>query len=81
MIKLINDDCLKAMDKLISDGVVVDAIITDPPYNIGKSKCWDKWKSVEEYVEFMGNVFSRAEIILKESQDNRRKHKWLTVKK
>lgn len=30
--KLINDDCLKAMDKLIADGVKVDAIITDPPY-------------------------------------------------
>ena len=31
MITLINDDCLKAMDKLISDGVVVDAIICDLP--------------------------------------------------
>lgn len=41
MIKLINDDCLKAMDKLIADGVVVDAIITDPPYNT--TAChWDK---------------------------------------
>ena len=34
MITLINDDCLKAMDKLIIDGVVVDAIITDPPYGM-----------------------------------------------
>ena len=32
MYRLINDDCLKVMDKLIADGVVVDAIITDPPY-------------------------------------------------
>ena len=32
MLKLINDDCLIAMDKLISDGVVVDAIICDLPY-------------------------------------------------
>ena len=32
MITLINDDCLKAMDKLIANGVVVDAIITDPPF-------------------------------------------------
>ncbi len=34
-------DCLEVMDKLIADGVVVDAIITDPPYgtikNIGKN--------------------------------------------
>ena len=29
-------DCLDVMDKLIDRGVVVDAIITDPPYNIAK---------------------------------------------
>lgn len=39
---LINDDCLKAMDKLIELGFKVDAIITDPPY--GTSVC--KWDSV-----------------------------------
>lgn len=32
MIKLINDDCLQAMDNLITEGIAVDAIITDPPY-------------------------------------------------
>jgi len=35
-IKLYNDDCLDRMDKLIAKGVKVDAIITDPPYNIAK---------------------------------------------
>ena len=41
MMQLINDDCLKAMDKLIEDGIVVDAIITDPPFNM--TAChWDK---------------------------------------
>ena len=29
-------DCLEEMDKLIKQGVIVDAIITSPPYNIGK---------------------------------------------
>ena len=33
-IKLINGDCLEVMDKLIAEGVVVDAIITDPPYGV-----------------------------------------------
>lgn len=47
MITLINDDCLKAMDKLIADGVVVDAIITDPPY--GTTAC--KWDSVVPFDE------------------------------
>ena len=32
MIDLYNGDCLEVMDKLISDGVVVDAIICDLPY-------------------------------------------------
>ena len=42
MINLYNGDCLDAMDKLIQDGVKVDAIITDPPY--GTTAC--KWDSV-----------------------------------
>ena len=31
---LYNGDCLEVMDRLIADGVKVDAIITDPPYGI-----------------------------------------------
>ena len=31
IVKLYNGDCLEVMDKLIEEGVVVDAIITDPP--------------------------------------------------
>ena len=31
-INLFNGDCLEVMDILIERGVVVDAIITDPPY-------------------------------------------------
>jgi site-specific DNA-methyltransferase (adenine-specific) len=40
--KLYNGDCLEVMDKLIIDGVKVDAIITDPPY--GTTAC--KWDNV-----------------------------------
>lgn len=36
--RLINDDCLKAMDTLIDEGVKVDVIITDPPYGVMKGK-------------------------------------------
>ena len=32
MIELYNGDCLEVMDKLIEQGIKVDAIITDPPY-------------------------------------------------
>lgn len=42
MINLYKGDCLEIMDKLIKEGVKVDAIITDPPY--GTTAC--KWDSV-----------------------------------
>ena len=47
MTRLINDDCLKAMDKLIKEGIIVDAIICDPPY--GTTDC--KWDSIIPFDE------------------------------
>jgi len=44
---LIQGDCLLEMDKLIEQGVKVDAIITDPPY--GTTAC--KWDSVIPFDE------------------------------
>jgi len=35
-IKLYQGDCLEVMDKLVSKGVKVDFILTDPPYGIAK---------------------------------------------
>ena len=35
---LINDDCLKVMDRLIELGVKVDAIICDLPYGTSRAK-------------------------------------------
>jgi DNA modification methylase len=43
----------------------VDLIVIDPPYNIGKDKRWDKWKTVEEYVSWMTEVFKECERVLK----------------
>jgi len=40
--RIIHGDCLAEMDKLITEGVKVDAIITDPPY--GTTAC--KWDSI-----------------------------------
>ena len=36
-IKLIHGDCLEEMDTLIKDGVIVDCVLTDPPYGDRKS--------------------------------------------
>jgi site-specific DNA-methyltransferase (adenine-specific) len=45
--QIILGDCLAEMDKLIEQGVTVDAIITDPPY--GTTSC--KWDSVIPFDE------------------------------
>ena len=42
IVNLYQGDCLEVMDKLIADGIKVDAIITDPPY--GTTAC--KWDSI-----------------------------------
>ena len=46
-IDLYKGDCLEVMDELIAKGVVVDAIITDPPY--GTTAC--KWDSIIPFDE------------------------------
>lgn len=39
--RIINGDCLNIMDKLIEEGIKVDCVITDLPYNTTNCK-WDK---------------------------------------
>ena len=46
-VNLFQGDCLEVMDELIKQGVVVDAIITDPPY--GTTAC--KWDSIIPFDE------------------------------
>ena len=46
-IELYKGDCLEVMDELIAKGIVVDVIITDPPY--GTTAC--KWDSVIPFPE------------------------------
>ena len=57
--RLINGDCLEAMDKLIEEGVKVDAIICDPPY--GTTAC--KWDSVIP----MDEMWKRLKLLRKEN--------------
>lgn len=63
-IKLYKDDCLEVM-KNIPDKFI-DLILIDPPYNISKEK-WDKWKTIEKYIEFMGKVFLELQRVLKDN--------------
>ena len=58
-IQLYHGDCLEIMDKLIEQGVKVDAIITDPPY--GTTAC--KWDSVIPFDE----MWKRLNLLIKEN--------------
>ena len=55
-------DCLEKI-KNIQDNSI-NLVLIDPPYNISKAE-WDKWETVEDYVEFMGKVFKEIERVLK----------------
>ena len=63
-IELYCGDCLEIM-KTIPDKSI-NLVLIDPPYNIGKDK-WDKWETVNDYVEFMGRVFLECQRILKDN--------------
>ena len=56
-------DCIEGMRRIPDDSV--DLIVIDPPYNIGKDKRWDKWRSVDDYVAWMMEVFLECERVLK----------------
>jgi DNA modification methylase len=56
-------DCLEGMEMIPDKSL--DLIVIDPPYNIGKDKRWDMWKTVEEYVNWMSCVFKECERVLK----------------
>lgn len=61
-IDLYNGDCLDVMDKLIEQGITVDAIITDPPY--GTTACkWDSiipfdemWRRLDQLIKSNGAI-------------------------
>ena len=62
--ELYNDDCLSKFKDIPDKSV--DLVLIDPPYNIGKDT-WDKWPTVEAYVEFMGQVFLECQRVLKDN--------------
>lgn len=65
MHKIYNGDCLSIFKDI--EDKSVNLVLIDPPYNIGKDKKWDKWKTVNEYVEFMGKVFKECQRVLKDN--------------
>jgi len=54
-------DCLEVMTDLIENGIKVDAIITDPPYNIGK----DEWDKIKDYQNVFLNWIKKSEKLIR----------------
>ena len=63
-INLIQGDCLEKMKEIPDKSI--NLVLIDPPYNINKAE-WDKWKTVDAYVEFMGQVFLECQRVLKDN--------------
>lgn len=61
--RLIQGDCLEVMDRLIDEGVKVDAIITDPPYGtVGCS--WDNIIPFDIMWDLLHKIAPKAPIVL-----------------
>ena len=61
-INLYNGDCLEIMQQLIEQGIKVDAVITDPPYELEnhggtKSAMAKRAAKVRDEVDFMAKGF------------------------
>ena len=54
-------DCLELMKEL--DDNSINLVVMDPPYNIGK----DHWDKIDNYVGWMGKVFTELERVLKDN--------------
>lgn len=69
-IKLYWGDCLKIMDGMIADGVKVDAIITDPPYELEnhggtKSPMAKRAAKVRDEIDFIAKGFDYENVFEK----------------
>jgi len=63
MMRLINGDCLEVMDRLILEGIKVDAIITDIPY--GTTACkWDSIIPFDEMWDRLNKLAPKSPIVL-----------------
>ena len=67
---LYHGDCLEVMDKLIEEGVKVDAIITDPPYGIEfksnhRKEKYNKIKN-DDSLEFLDEYLKKSYDLLKD---------------
>ena len=54
-IQLFNGECLEVLPQLINDGVMVDLVLTDPPYGTTKNR-WDSTIPLEPLWENLKKI-------------------------
>jgi site-specific DNA-methyltransferase (adenine-specific) len=59
--ELISGDCAEALSLVVPKSV--QAVIIDPPYNIGK----DTWDSIDNYVEWLVDIIVKLQDVMKDS--------------
>ena len=72
--KIYNEDCFKTIDRMVSENIKVDTILTSPPYNMtsrkggyadtGRYDVYEDWKTEEDYINWAINLFNKFELIL-----------------
>ena len=69
--ELYHGDCLEVMDKLIEEGIKVDAIICDPPYGIDFKSNYRKEKyekiTNDDDLSFLDEYFQKCNKLLNEN--------------
>ena len=68
---LFNGDCVETMKKMVDQKMLVDKIITSPPYNIVRPNCADRGYDLykdgmtnDEYIEWILNIFNLYDKLL-----------------
>lgn len=83
--QLYHGDCLEVMNQLIKEGVVVDLVVCDPPYNVTKNKVdqdvldlEEMWNCLNQLVKPNGAVilFGQDKFTLKLMMSNLKHHRY-----
>lgn len=66
-IRLIHDDCCKALDELHEAGTVVDCVIADLPYyKVVADEFDNQWKSADEYLDWVDKVLRKVDSVARD---------------
>ncbi len=65
--QIYQDDCVSFMKKMKDERMLVDVIVTSPPYNVNKEYgAYDDNKTEKEYLDWLHNVAKTSQLILKD---------------